>query len=126
MAGFDQEIAALDDVTLDVVARNLVILEDIHLIGFLSEVLQSDPTTSEGRSDRIQIILAASVRQAIGYAMPYFTLHYRGFQFIKKSPLRLSRHGAEATLNILSQLEGPMAQRAYAEAQEIFEQRSDL
>ena len=122
---FDQEIAALDDATLDTVARNLVIPEDLRLIRFLDEVLQSDPKTNEGHRDRIQIILMAVVRQAMGYAMPYFTLHYRNFQFVKKSPLRLSRRGAETTLHILSQLEGPIAQRAYTEAQEIFAQRSD-
>ena len=125
VGGFDQEIAALDDMTLDLVARNLVILEDLQLIGFLDEVLQSDPKTSQGRRVRIQIILMAVVRQAMGYAMPYFTLHYRDFQFVKKSPLRLSRRGAETTLHILSQLEGQMAQHAHSEAQEIFAQRSE-
>jgi len=125
VGGFDQEIAALDDMTLDLVARNLVILEDLQLIGFLDEVLQSDPKTSEGRRVRIQIILMAVVRQAMGYAMPYFTLHYRDFQFVKKSPLRLSRRGAETTLHILSQLEGHMAQHAHSEAQEMFAQRSE-
>lgn len=122
---FDQEIAALDDTALDMVARNLIIPEDLRLIGFLEEVLQSDPESDAGRRDRIQIILMAVVRQAMGYAMPYFTLHYRNFQFVKKSPLRLSLRGAETTLSILSELDGPMASHAYEEALAIFAQRKD-
>ena len=126
IAELDKEIAALSDVELDSVARHLVILEDLRILGILDKVLESDLTSETGRRDRHQVILMAVARQAIGYALPYFTLRYRKFQFIKKSPLRLSRRGAEATLKIMSDLDGPMAERAYVEAEQIFNQREDL
>ncbi|VCU62092.1 Lipopolysaccharide biosynthesis protein-like (plasmid) [Tritonibacter mobilis] len=126
VAALDKEIAALSDVELDAVARHLVILEDLRILGILDKVLESDLTSETGRRDRHQVILMAVARQAIGYALPYFTLRYRKFQFIKKSPLRLSRRGAEATLKIMSDLDGPMAERAYVEAEQIFNQREDL
>ena len=122
----DHEIEALDNTALDDLARHLVIPEDTRLTQQHAIALQSDPMTEAGRRDRIQITLMAVARQAMGYAMPYFTLRHRDFQFVKKSPLRLSRSGAEITLEILSELDGPMGRRAHAEAQEMFARRKDV
>lgn len=126
VAKIDAEIASLDDISLDAVARNLVIPEDLRLIDILDRVLKSDPTSEKGRHDRYNVILMAVARQSIGYALPYFNLHYKNFQFIKKSPLKLSRRGAEATLQIMAELDGPMARHALIEAQQLFSEREDV
>ncbi|NHQ73930.1 hypothetical protein HAT86_05540 [Roseovarius gahaiensis] len=125
VVNLDQDIEAMDNAALDDLARHLIIPEDTRLTEQHAIALQSDPATEQGRKDRIQIILTAVARQAMGYAMPYFTLAHRNFQFVKKSPLRLSRRGAEIKLEILSQLDGPKGRRAYEEAQNIFALRND-
>ncbi|NHM19294.1 hypothetical protein G0Q02_14155 [Epibacterium mobile] len=96
------------------------------MIDILDRVLKSDPTSEQGRHDRYNVILVAIARQSIGYALPYFNLHYKKFQFIKKSPLKLSRRGAEATLQIMAELDGPMAKHALIEAQHLFSEREDV
>ena len=115
----DQEISALDNAELDDLARHLIIPDHPRVLKKCHEVLETDPNSPEGRQDRIQIILTAVSAQAMGYVMPYYTLRHRGFQFVKKSPLWISAEGSKTTLDILSGLQGPMGQNAYAEAQSI-------
>jgi hypothetical protein len=117
--GLDRELEAIDNATLHEIACNLVIPEDPRLERKRVEVLNSDPDTAEGRQDRIQIILMTVVRQAMGYSMPFYTRRYRGFQFLKKSPLWLSRNSSDTMLEILAQLHGPMGRQAVQEAREL-------
>lgn len=117
----DHEIKKLDNTALDEVARNLVIPEDPKLERKRNEVVQSDRDTDRGREDRIQIILMTVARQAMGYSMPFYTLRYRGFQFLKKSPLSLSRESSDTMLKIMSALEGPMGRHAASEAHRLRE-----
>ncbi len=120
----DQEISALDNAELDDLARHLIIPDHPRVLKKCHEVLESDPNSPEGRQDRIQIILTAVSAQAMGYVMPYYTLRHRGFQFVKKSPLWISPEGSKTTLDILSGLQGPMGQNAYAEAQSIVDKKA--
>lgn len=119
VTGLDAEIATLGDDDLDAVTRNLVIPESPRLLATRDEVLKSDPHTPEGRSDRIQIVLATVAGQAIGYAMPYYTTRRRGFQFLKKSPLWLSRDASDRMLELMAGLEGPMGRQAAQEARDL-------
>jgi hypothetical protein len=57
--------------------------------------------------------------------MPYFNKSKCNFPFIKKSPLRLSRSGAELTLELLKNFDNDIGQHAYSEALEIFAKRDD-
>lgn len=117
--GLDKEIAALGPDELDAVTRHLIIPERPRIRAKRDEVLLSDPATEQGRLDRIQIVLTAVSAQAMGYVMPYYTLRRRGFQFVKKSPLWISKAGSDTTLDILSSLPGPMGREAYAEARTL-------
>jgi len=121
----DKEIKALDNKELNDLAHQLIIKEDESLMMQLALVLQSDYNTDLGREERIQIILTAVSRQATGYVMPYFNKSKRNFPFIKKSPLRLSRSGAELTLELLKNFDNDIGRHAYSEALEIFAKRDD-
>ncbi len=115
----DREIAALDDDALDAVARNLVIPESPRFRVKLDEVLKCPVNSTAGRSDRIHIILAIVGSQPLGYAMPFYTTRYHGFQFLKKSPLWLSRSGSDTMISLLDHLPGPMGRNAAREARAL-------
>ncbi len=117
--GLDKEIEALDDTELDSLAHNIVLPEDHRLRRVRRQVLKTDPLTKDGRRDRIQLVLTAVARQAIGYALPTYTIPRRGFQFVKKSPLWLSREGSDTMLAFLDTLDGPMGRQAAKEAKAL-------
>lgn len=116
VVNLDHELESLNLPDLDAVARNLVIPEDPKLELKRAAVLKSDPDTQQGRQDRLQIILMTVARQAMGYSMPFYTLRHRGFQFLKKSPLWLSRTGSDTMLDIMNELQGPLGKQAASEA----------
>ena len=115
----DTEIAALDNQELDRVARLLILSGYPRLHDLRCNVLNSDPASARGRGDRINLILTAVALQAMGYALPAYTIPKRGFQFVKKSPIWLTREGSDATLAVLEALEGPLGQIAAKEAREL-------
>ncbi len=115
----DQEIAALDNRELDRVAQLLILSGYPKLHELRCSVLKSDCASARGREDRICLILTAVTLQAIGYALPAYTIPKRGFQFVKKSPIWLTREGSDATLGVLETLDGPLAQTALQEAREL-------
>lgn len=89
--GLDQEMAGLDASELDHFARLLVLSGHPKLHELRCKVLESDAASTQGKEDRIRLILTAVALQAMGYALPGYTLPKRGFQFVKKSPIWLSR-----------------------------------
>lgn len=115
----DTEIATLDNQELDRVSRLLILSGYPRLHDLRCNVLKSDPTSARGRADRIDLILTAVALQAMGYALPAYTIPKRGFQFVKKSPIWLTREGSDATLAVLEALEGPLGQIAAKEAREL-------
>lgn len=119
----DQNIRDLCAKELDDLTRHLVIPENPKLREKRDEILESDPSSEQGISDRRKIILTAVTQQAIGYVLPYYTLNYRGFQFLKKSPLWLSVDSASVTLEIMERFAGPLGRQAFLEAKTIFEDR---
>ena len=112
----DCEIAALDDATLDMVARTLLSPYVPELLAKRDEILEIPVATPKGRADRIKIILAAVAAQGLSYALPFYTLKYRGFQFAKKSPVWLSQSGSDTMIALLDSLPGPMGRHAALEA----------
>lgn len=112
----DREIAALDDATLDLVTRNLLSPYVPELLVKRDEILEIPISTPQGRSDRVKIILAAVAAQGLSYALPFYTLNYRGFQFAKKSPVWLSQSASDTMIAVLDSLPGPMGQQAAREA----------
>ncbi|MEM6578913.1 MAG: rhamnan synthesis F family protein [Pseudomonadota bacterium] len=119
----DKELAKLAPDEIEDVTKNLIIPEKPRLLKKRNEVLQTDPLSEDGISDRNKVILTAVSLQAMGYAMPYYTIKYRHFQFIKKSPLWLSRDSSDITLRILESLDGPLGRQACLEAHQIVKQR---
>lgn len=115
----DRELEALQPEVIDEVTRNLIIPEHPRLVQKRDEVLKSDPQSNQGISDRVKFILTTVSLQAMGYSMPFYSLKYRDFQFIKKSPLWLSNDAASRTLSILEELDGPLGRQASLEAQQI-------
>jgi hypothetical protein len=49
-----------------------------------------------------------------------------GFQFLKKSPLRLSLDGAECSMRLIAELEGEMGEAIKEEAALIYEKANHL
>lgn len=96
----EREIAGLPVAALDDLARRLVILENPRLASLRRDVIAGDPTTDRGREDRIRLILAAVAREGRAYVLPAHDLP-RGFPFIKKSPLRLSREAAACLMTVM-------------------------
>lgn len=117
--GLDKEIAALDSHALDRVAQLLILSGYPKLNKLRCTVLKSDFASARGRADRICLILTAVALQAMGYALPGYTIPKRGFQFVKKSPIWLTREGSDATLTILETLDGPLGQIAAQEARAL-------
>lgn len=115
----NQEIAALDNRELDRVAQLLILSGYPKLHELRCNVLKSDCASARGRADRICLILTAVALQAIVYALPAYTIPKRGFQFVKKSPIWLTREGSDATLAVLETLDGPLAQAALQEARKL-------
>ena len=115
----DQEISGLDNDELDAVARNLVISSIRNLRITRDKILKIPACSREGRFDRIQIILTAVRSEGLSYVMPFYTSRYRGFQFVKKSPIWLSRGGSDTMIALLDSLPGPMVRHAAHEARTL-------
>jgi hypothetical protein len=112
----DVELSYLEDYELDKVARNLIFPDTRKLDRQKATALASKPNSEEGRQKRIQVILASVARYAPAYALTFFAIYYKGFQFVKKSPLWLSKDGADTLSDVLADLKGPMGRQAFKEA----------
>ncbi|WP_425640351.1 rhamnan synthesis F family protein [Agrobacterium radiobacter] len=115
----DQELQKCSNEEIDKIARELVIPDDEGLEAIQSTVLQRDPTTSEGRSDRISLVLTAVSRRASVYTLPSYSTA-RGFQFLKKSPLWLSVGSAEMTLRLIERIAGSAGEEIRNEAKALY------
>ncbi|WP_281968264.1 rhamnan synthesis F family protein [Roseovarius nanhaiticus] len=113
------EIEALSDDELDAVVRTLVLPAHPKIEAQRDDILKKSMSTPIGRFDRIKVILTAVSSQGMSYAMPYYNLRYRDFQFVKKSPLWLSQAGSDTMLALLDRLNGPMGRNAAREARTL-------
>lgn len=122
--GLDADLAVMEDDEIHRIAQELVIPESPRLEVQKGIVLKTDPHSATGRADRISLILAAVSRQASGYVLPGYSLRCRGFQFLKKSPLTLSREGSEIMEKVISRIEGEAGAEIAAEAKLLLSKRS--
>lgn len=97
----DRDIEILSNTRLRDVANELIIIENEQL-HHLKEQILADPATT--RDDLIKLILLVVSRQGASYALASFSVQERGFPFLKKSPLWLSKESAIASLKILAQI----------------------
>lgn len=112
----DQDLQSLDSEQLLHIARNLVIPELPRLLAIVKQV------TSEAnprREDLVKLILLAVARQGASYALAAYSIPFRGFPFLKKSPVWLSEESAAITLKILGGIEG--AESLTEEARQLAE-----
>lgn len=114
------ELHALSVSSLKREVQSLVIPADTYLPYLISNLMNLPDQDNLYRQEVVKAILLTICRVGFIYCAPLFAIKQRGFQFVKKSPVTLSRHGADNMLKILSQLEGPMAKVAFEEAKELY------
>ncbi len=105
----DLELASLGDADLDLSAREVILLDDQQMVPIKTQVLKTDPTSAEGRAERIGFILTAVARRGAAYALALYNIRRHHFPFLKKSPLWLSSEGKGTMLGVLDSLEGQEA-----------------
>ncbi len=114
-----QELAALSDSDLDRTARELIRFKGTALATFKPEILSSDMSSTDGRTDRIGLILTAVARHGSAYALALYHLRHTTFPFVKKSPLWLSANGPADILNCIEDCAAPFAPHISAEARQL-------
>ena len=113
------ELATLSDMEIARIAHQLIAPEGAEgplLEKVKDQVLTTDPTSAEGRQDRINLILTAVSRFGSAYCLQGYFLEYRGFHFLKKSPLWTTPKSAGLLQMLLDQIEGPEGQAIRHEA----------
>jgi hypothetical protein len=103
--------------------QSLVIPADTYLPELIANLLTFSDEDDWYRQEIVKAILLTICRVGFIYGAPHFAIKKRGFQFLKKSPVTLSRHGADSMLKILSQLEGPLGKVAFEEAKELYKSK---
>ena len=97
----DDELAALSEPVLRKYASDLIIPEHPKL-SELWQDLTEDPVTPRESLEKL-ILLAVSL-QGSSYSLAAYSIQEKGFPFLKKSPLRLSKKGRNNTLKILAKM----------------------
>ena len=98
----DDELAKLSEPSLRKYASDLIIPEHPKL-SELWQDLTEDPVTPRDNLEKL-ILLAVSL-QGSSYSLAAYSIQEKGFPFLKKSPLRLSKQGKNNTLKILAKME---------------------
>ena len=96
----DQELNALETDVLKEIVDNLVIPEAPRL----EELRIKFTKAPHSRGEYLAFLLTVVSGQAIIYSMPFYTVGFKGFPFLKKSPLWLSRGGSDNMLKIIDTL----------------------
>jgi hypothetical protein len=113
-------LAALSDAELDRVTRHLLVIDSIGE-EVKTGVLATDPSSAEGRRDRLTLCLSAAARYGYLIALPYYLLHFHDLPFFKKSVLSATPETVALALHITQDIptaEGPMI-RQEAEARAL-------
>lgn len=115
----DQELAALGDADLDLSAREVILLDDQDMVPIKKQVLTTDPTSTEGRAERIGFILTAAARRGSAYALAIYNIRRHRFPFMKKSPRWLSPEGSDVMLGFIDNFKDQEGAYILKEAQLI-------
>jgi hypothetical protein len=96
----DAELATLESDVLKEIVEKIVIPEAARLekrrLAFIK--------APHSRAEYVAFALTVVSYQAIIYSMPFYTIGFKEFQFLKKSPLWLSRGGSDNMLKIIETL----------------------
>lgn len=109
------DLAELDNMRLREVAENLITLDDLRMLDVKHDILAGNPN----RQDLTCLVLTCVARQGSSYALADFAINERGFPFLKKSPVWLSKEASDITLRLASGLPGPQGAEILAEAQRL-------
>lgn len=115
IASLDRDLEALDDAALLDVARHLIIPEDPRLQDLRRKVLALSPD----RAELIRLILITVSLQGSSYALAAYSIFWKGFPFLKKSPLWLSRESSDLSLDLARRLNGGPAETIQQEMEAI-------
>lgn len=74
---------------------------------------------SPSRQDLICLVLTCVACQGSSYALADFAINERGFPFLKKSPVWLSKEASDITLRLAGCLPGSQGAEILAEAQRL-------
>lgn len=96
----DAELNALETDVLKEIVHKLVIPEATRL----EEQRVAFTKAPRSRAEYLTFVLTVVSGQAIIYSMPFYTIGFKEFQFLKKSPLWLSRGGSDNMLKIIETL----------------------
>ncbi len=111
----DQELAALSDAELRKLAVEIVIPEDRRLVALQGRLLAGSPS----REELIRFLLLIVSRQGSSYALAPYSIFYKGYPFLKKSPVWLCPESSEATMRIAERIEGEGAVELRAEIEAL-------
>lgn len=122
--GLGAQIEALDLARLRQFVADLVIPEDTRLEAMRQRLL-AEPD-GPGRHGRLlEAALGIVALTGPAYALPAYAYDTLGHPFLKKSPLRLGRAGAETTLRLTERLPGDAGAMIHAEARALAAQRQE-
>ena len=97
---FDQELEQLDSARLFDLVKHLIIPEDAEMRKEQKRLIEKpaehfDPVAWQ------RFVLWATAATGPAYALPYWSLHEKGFGFLKKSPMWLSEPTAHITASLI-------------------------
>ncbi|MFL4469680.1 rhamnan synthesis F family protein [Tateyamaria armeniaca] len=123
-ATLETALDALSDDRLAELTNDIILPEHFRAIDAKHKVLEISPTDPERRTVFTKFILTCTSLQGASYALPDLTILEKDYPFLKKSPLRLSKDGADTTLRILAKMSGPDIDDIVAEAKAIYNPRA--
>ena len=118
------ELASLSDDRLAQLASNVILPEHAKAVSIKRRLLETFRSQSDWRRTLTQFILTVTSLQGAGYFLADLLINEYDYPFLKKSPLRLSKDGADATMRILEGLPRPMVECILNEAKGIYARRN--
>ena len=133
LSGLERELRAMSEPAIRRFVHDLAVPEDPRLDALRTRVLAetaallaSDPAaTDQIRDSLCRFALAVVAEVGPAYAMPGYLIAVHGYQFLKKSPLRLLPSGAATTLEVAASLPGTDGAIIAAEANALAARRRD-
>lgn len=111
----DSQLAQLDDAELHSLAQEMVIFDVGQLLKLQKKILAGQPS----REELIALILYVVSRQGASYTLAPYSIFYKGYPFLKKSPVWLCPESSEATMRIAERIEGEGAEELRAEIEAL-------
>lgn len=119
----DKRLDALSDERLTELTRNLILPEDPKGAKLKYQLLSAHANQPDRRQVFTKYILTETSLQGAGYVLADLMINDHDYPFLKKSPLRLNKDGADITLRLLADLPRPAIDSTIDEAKAIYAPR---